>query len=323
MRSTTTQKFDLRIYDTAGVRRLTIQPFQGAWVRASIPLIHFKTRNTKGMDLAAIGKTARPGYWIGFSSQVGSINNIDSLSVSMRLPINSPVLEIRNMELTMDVRDTIFEPLPLDDEFGQWIPAEWPGRATTSDDLMAAWSLEDTELKTGGFRVSKYGGFMDKKVKATGFFRVEKIDDRWWFVDPEGYLFFSTGSTGINPRSEFARIKGREYIFTSFPPTEEIAKAMPASQQASVQSRPQANSSFFTWNLYRRFGQDWYRKWSEFTIRRMDNWGLIPRPTSTSAAAATTRIENGSPRTSAPSTTAMTGHRLSAACNPHSARMRA
>lgn len=274
MRSTTTQKFDLKVFDTAGVRRLTIQPFQEAWVRASIPLIHFRTRNTKGMDLAAIGKTARPGYWIGFSSQVGSLGKIDSLSVSMRLPINSPVLEIRNMELTMDVRDTIFGPIPLVDEFGQWIPADWTGKARTSDELMAAWSQEDSELKPGAFKISKYGGFMDKKVKATGFFRVEKIDEKWWFVDPEGYLFFSTGSTGINPRSEFARIKGREYIFTAFPPTDEIAKAMPTAQQPAVMSRPQPNSSFFTWNLYRRFGNDWYRKWSEFTIRRMDNWGL-------------------------------------------------
>jgi len=102
LKSSTTQRFDLRIYDTAGVRRLTINPFQGAWIRASIPLIHFQKRNTRGMDMAAIGKTARPGYWIGFSNAVGSINRIDSLGVSMRLPIGSPTLEIRNIKLTMD-----------------------------------------------------------------------------------------------------------------------------------------------------------------------------------------------------------------------------
>jgi hypothetical protein len=277
MKSSTTQRFDLRIFDTAGVRRLTIQPFQGAWVRASIPLIHFKTRNTKGMDLAAIGKTARPGYWIGFSNQVGSISQVDSLSVSMRLPIGSPTLELRNFELTMDVRDTIFEPLPLVDEFGQWIPAQWPGKAMLADNLMIDWSREDESMKPGLFKVSKYGGFMENKVKGTGFFRVEKINEKWWFVDPEGYLFFSTGSTGIGPRSEVARIKGREYIFTAMPPADEIAAAMPVQTQpgqAAGQNRPPASYSFFTWNLYRRFGQNWYEKWCNFTIRRMDNWGL-------------------------------------------------
>lgn len=33
-----------------------------------------------------------------------------------------------------------------------------------------------------------YGSRLDKKTKATGFFRIEFIDGRWWIVDPEGYL---------------------------------------------------------------------------------------------------------------------------------------
>ena len=131
MNSSTTQRFDLRLYDSAGTRRLTIQPFQGAWVRASIPLIHFQKRNTKGMDMAAIGKTARPGYWIGFSGSVGTINHVDSMGVLMRLPIGNQSLEIRNVHLTMAAEDTILGPIPLVDEFGQWIPADWQGKAKT------------------------------------------------------------------------------------------------------------------------------------------------------------------------------------------------
>ncbi len=274
LKSSTTQRFDLRLYDTAGVRRLTIQPFQGPWVRASIPLIHFQTRNTKGMDLAAIGKTARPGYWIGFSSVVGTIRKVDSLSVSMRWPIGSPTLEIRNVQLTMNAMDTIFEPVPLVDEFGQWMPAEWPGKAKSLGDLQNAWSEEDRALLPGDFNTSKYGGFQAARAKATGFFRVEQIDGRWWFVDPEGCLFFSTGSTGIGPRSEFSRIQGREYIFTALPPSEEITASSQTTDQQAVTGRARPSSSFFTWNLYRRFGTEWYKKWMDFTVRRMDSWGL-------------------------------------------------
>jgi len=274
MRSSTTQRFDLRLYDTSGVRRLTIQPFQGPWVRASIPLVHFQTRNTKGMDLAAIGKTARPGYWIGFSSAVGKIRKVDSLSVSMRWPIGSPTLEIRNVQLTMNAMDTIFEPVPLVDEFGQWMPAEWPGKAKSLGDLQNAWSEEDRALLPGNFNTSKYGGFQAARAKATGFFRVEQIDGRWWFVDPEGCLFFSTGSTGIGPRSEFSRIQGREYIFTALPPSEEITASSQTTDQQAVTGRARPSSSFFTWNLYRRFGTEWYKKWMDFTVRRMDSWGL-------------------------------------------------
>jgi hypothetical protein len=267
MNSSTTQRFDLRLYDSAGTRRLTIQPFQGAWVRASIPLIHFQKRNTKGMDMAAIGKTARPGYWIGFSGSVGTINHVDSLGVLMRQPIGIQTLEIRNVHLTMAAEDTILGPTPLVDEFGQWIPADWSGKAKTIDDLKTAWSEEEKTLQSDNFKVSKYGGFFGTKAKATGFFRVENIDGKWWFVDPEGYLFFSSGSTGIGPRSEFARVQGREYIFTALPPAAELT--LP-----NQPARRGGNYSFYTWNLYRRYGPDWYQKWMDMTVRRMDSWGL-------------------------------------------------
>jgi hypothetical protein len=266
MNSSTTQRFTLSLYDSAGTRRLSIQPFQGAWVRASIPLIHFQTRNTKGMDMAAIGKTAKPGYWIGFSGAVGSIRHVDTLGVTMRQPIDSQTLEIRNVRLTMVAEDTVLGPNPLVDEFGQWIPAEWPGKAKTIDELKSAWTAEENTPQTSDFKVSKYGGFLDTKPKATGFFHVQKIDGKWWFVDPDGYLFFSTGSCGIRPRVDFARVEGREYIYKAMPPAELalINKATGVSQ----------NTSFYTWNLYRRFGADWNKKWMDETVRRMDAWGV-------------------------------------------------
>lgn len=53
-KASSTQRFNIILHDTGGLRRLSIQPFQGALVRASIPLIHFQKRNTRGTDLAAI-----------------------------------------------------------------------------------------------------------------------------------------------------------------------------------------------------------------------------------------------------------------------------
>jgi len=281
MKSSTTQRFDLRLYDSAGIRRLTLQPFQGAWIRASVPLIHFQTRNTKGMDMAAIGKTARPGYWIGFSSSVGSIKHVDSLGVIMRQPIDSQTLEIRNVRLTMTAQDTVFGPNPLVDEFGQWISAEWPGKAKTIDELKTSWDNEDKTLHSDDLKVSKYGGFPGTKAKATGFFRVQKIDGKWWFVDPEGHLFFSTGSCGIGPRAELSRIQGREYIFAVIPPAGLIvpglATGTAVNQVVALPNQPprrDRGSSFYTWNLYRRFGADWNPKWVDLTVRRMENWGI-------------------------------------------------
>ena len=76
--------------------------------------------------------------------------------------------------------------------------------------------MRKSHLQSANSDISKYGGFKGTKAKATGFFHVEKIEGKWWFVDPEGYLFFSNGSCCIESGSDLARIKGREYIFTAY-----------------------------------------------------------------------------------------------------------
>jgi hypothetical protein len=265
--SSTTQHFEINLYDTSGSRSLEIVPFQEVWVRASLPLIHFQKMNTEGMDQASIWKTPRPGYWIGFTGAVGSIKQIDTLGIAMILPIGTPSLEIRNIRLTMAAEDTVFTSKPLVDEFGQWISDEWPGKAKTSNDLNTAWSDEENRMQSAIPSVSKYGGFPGTKVKATGFFHVEKIDDRWWLVDPDGNLFFSNGSCCIESGSDLSRIKGRQYLFAKLPPAERLTA--PGQGAGRIE-----NSSFYTWNLNRRFGSDWYQKWMELTFLRMGNWGI-------------------------------------------------
>ena len=60
-------------------------------------------------------------------------------------------------------------------------------------------SLKDYQ-PVGKAELSRYGGDLHKKYdEGTGFFRVEKIDGRWWFVDPEGYLMYSYGKCNVRP----------------------------------------------------------------------------------------------------------------------------
>ncbi len=46
--------------------------------------------------------------------------------------------------------------------------------------------------------LSKYGGRLDRRVEATGFFYVKKVDDRWWGVDPEGCLYINVALNSIS-----------------------------------------------------------------------------------------------------------------------------
>jgi hypothetical protein len=41
--------------------------------------------------------------------------------------------------------------------------------------------------------LDKYGGDTSRKFESTGFFRVERAPDRWWFADPEGHAWLTIG----------------------------------------------------------------------------------------------------------------------------------
>jgi agarase len=44
----------------------------------------------------------------------------------------------------------------------------------------------------------EFGAMIGPRRAATGFFRVTKAEDRWWLVDPNGYLFLSAGVNGVS-----------------------------------------------------------------------------------------------------------------------------
>ena len=59
--------------------------------------------------------------------------------------------------------------------------------------------------------LSKYGGILEKKTEATGYFYTKKIGKRWFLVDPDGYLFIKKGlaatriARGESSNSAFAQ----------------------------------------------------------------------------------------------------------------------
>ena len=87
-------------------------------------------------------------------------------------------------------------------------------------------------------RECRYGGYASGRRKATGFFRVEKISDRWWLVDPEGCRFYSTGVNGAGAEPPRTPIIGRSKLFASIPTFAQFpapgADARPAARSRVV-----------------------------------------------------------------------------------------
>ena len=295
-KASSSQRFDLGFDTPKGRLAKRIGPFAGVWVRAAIPLRFYREPAGNGIDLAATYNQPRNSYWINIGGRggVGPTTDVRSITVSMDFPVGDPTFELRAISLAKtDPGDAVLEGKPLVDEFGQYTHADWPGKAHSLDELKRAWAKEDAALKDAKSDRCEYGGFLGTSAKATGFFRVEQIDGRWWFVCPDGHLFFSTGLNGVSPFSG-TRVQGREDLFAALPPSN-LLPTPPGGNRGGGGF----GGSFYTWNIVRRLGSgvaavpdraqssasptaagadatapDWRGKWAELTTRRLTTWGF-------------------------------------------------
>jgi hypothetical protein len=264
-RASSSQRFEVGLRNPDGYLFKRIHPFSGALVRLAVPLDFYREQPTHGNDMAATWNQPRTMGWINVEQGgFGEVGIIDTIMFRMITPLNNPSLEIHSLTLSKtDPGDSLLAPRHLVDEFGQWIPDNWEGKVNNLEELKTDWDLEDKTLAPGDFNYGKFGGYLNTQVKATGFFRVEKIDNRWWIVDPEGHLFLSTGANGIGPGSTGTTMRGRDSIF----------KVIPPPQEMSFGNRP-GSLNYLGWNLQRRYGDNWREKANEMTIRRINAWGF-------------------------------------------------
>ncbi|MBN8249807.1 MAG: hypothetical protein J0L84_20490, partial [Verrucomicrobia bacterium] len=120
--------------------------------------------------------------------------------------LGTSTLEIGNLvakESPMPVQN----PFPLVDDFGQYRFLGWDGKVTGVSDLTAQRDRERAELASNPRPANwnEYGGWTGgPQLAATGHFRTEKYQGRWYFVDPAGRLFFSMAVKDVNDRQDTA-----------------------------------------------------------------------------------------------------------------------
>ncbi|MEM6348370.1 MAG: beta-agarase [Bacteroidota bacterium] len=86
------------------------------------------------------------------------------------------------------------------DKYGQNAKHDFPGKIISDEQLekLATQELQELKEKPVMADRSRFGGWKEgPKLEATGFFRTEKLADRWALVDPEGYLFYSNGIANV------------------------------------------------------------------------------------------------------------------------------
>ncbi|MBA7687445.1 hypothetical protein ES703_95908 [subsurface metagenome] len=209
-------------------------------------------------------------------------SNITQLLLFVRKPGIDHVFEVRNIRAggrveTLDVK-TFF---PFIDEFGQYIHKDWPGKTHSLKEMLAQGKAEDKDIAThpGPTDRNKYGGWVaGPRLKATGFFRVEKYNGKWWLVDPQGRLFWSHGidcvrSTNATP------ITDREHYYLNLPTfnspfSKFYGRGGWAPHGYYKDHSPYRTYDFSRANFLRKYGQDWERAFADITHRRLKSWGI-------------------------------------------------
>ncbi|MHC4564272.1 MAG: hypothetical protein ACYTE3_00780 [Planctomycetota bacterium] len=67
-----------------------------------------------------------------------------------------------------------------------------------------AWQQLDSQ-KDDNSMFDPYGGIKSVRSKASGFFRVEKLDGRWWFITPAGHGFISAGVNHVDYKGDYSQ----------------------------------------------------------------------------------------------------------------------
>ena len=90
---------------------------------------------------------------------------------------------------------------PMIDKYGQFKHRNWEGKIKVDSDFKKR-LVEEAKFNKSLGKIKnrdKFGGLVNPKYKfdATGRFRVQKIEDKWFFITPEGNLFWSLGINSI------------------------------------------------------------------------------------------------------------------------------
>jgi hypothetical protein len=169
---------------------------------------------------------------------------------------------------------------PFIDTFGQYKHKDWPGKTDSLEHLSQRRTEEARELAEirGPADWNQYGGWnAGPHLRATGFFRVEKYEGKWWLIDPEGRLFFSHGIDCVRMH-DATPIEERETWFENFPGDlpdfREFIVPSAFALKGHYAGRNVKCFSFAGANLKRKYGPEWRQLAGEIAHRRLRSWGM-------------------------------------------------
>ena len=225
-----------------------------------------------------------PGHRVGTQKLVCHGSRISRDEITRAELVSMPSYD----DVRVRVEDLALEdePCPVElpthekqiDEFGQYIPKDWPGKVRSRDELNARLRAEADKPAAYPFaNWTRWGGCADRKLTpGTGFFSRVKADGRWYLTDPEGCAFFSMGPDCVTARCD-ARIDGLESLLTDLPPREGDTAALYENTRRNFGETDRGEGVLFSYeraNLLRAFGPGWYTRWQDMVVGQLMRMGM-------------------------------------------------
>ncbi|MEZ9138792.1 MULTISPECIES: agarase [unclassified Shewanella] len=149
------------------------------------------------------GLRSNPDTWQSDESQFTSMwgkknlntKGISRISLSVQSNMHDKQIIISQMQLRQNPQFDKSFLTHIVDQYGQNNKETFVGKIANDQQMEQERKLEASSLtgKVAEDR-SQYGGWLaGPKLKSTGYFRTEKINDKWSLVDPDGYLYLATG----------------------------------------------------------------------------------------------------------------------------------
>ncbi|VGO23491.1 beta-galactosidase [Pontiella sulfatireligans] len=251
------------ILDPAETRTVSIRLSSEDWIFEE-PLNLVGMRRAPGIELMDLSQIDRIQIFVGNTSQ----------------PHAFVVGNLRAEGSVKKVDGSGF--LPFVDQYGQYKHADWKEKIHAVADFKKAVALENEDLKKhpGFDNLGKYGGWKNgPKREATGYFRVEQVDGKWWFVDPDGLLFWSNGPTCMSSDFGYTGVQGRENYFENLPADDEplgqfYSRSSWAPHGFYADKIPFKIQQTYKANLFRKYGESWHEQFVDLAHKRLKSWGM-------------------------------------------------
>ncbi len=241
---------------------------------------------------------------LGFEPQ-GMQHNFDGFSKGRFNIVTDRVAEIRVWTTPVDVERRIIisdfkllePPKPLNsalmsqetfypfiDKYGQYKHADWKNKIHSDVDLQKKNLEEDKALAAYPCVKdrTRFGGWKSGPTFKTNGWGKVKYKGKWFFVDPEGKLFWSLGINSVHYDSNDATgISYRENYFEGLPSDDsELAVAYTNChfpRYGFYKGKEGSIKQFrFYWaNMMRKYGKDnFHKEFIERSQKRMSSWGF-------------------------------------------------